>query len=883
MAKELKDLTKRSENYSQWYNDLVVKADLAEQSAVRGCMVIKPYGYAIWEKMQRQLDDMFKETGHVNAYFPLLIPKSFLSREAEHVEGFAKECAVVTHYRLKNAEDGSGVVVDPAAKLEEELIIRPTSETIIWNTYKNWIQSYRDLPILCNQWANVFRWEMRTRLFLRTAEFLWQEGHTAHATREEAEEEAIRMLNVYGEFAEKYMAVPVVKGVKSANERFAGALDTYTIEAMMQDGKALQSGTSHFLGQNFAKAFDVQFVNKENKMEYVWATSWEFLNTSKSEYLFETYKADGLIICLVMLKDGDVNQIKEHLKELNDNRLVVIYPDKIFGFSEQQNIRKLKAVEKLLKDKDFLEENKVLQQELEIYKEDLIFEINVELEKSYLPENNRCKYFNTLNGVTELCFENQISFNRFLSEICLSYYEHAPKINNELINRKSVSAQIKKARNLIIDAILNEEELNRFEKGTSSEATIFRATLMHTGILKGDSSEEEGCRRIIEEIDAFVGQCAGKKVSFQVLYNKLLGKDFGTRKGVIPIFIAKEIINLQDTPIIYLQNKEVEISSSILNNINEKPQEYYLFIEKESIEKEKYLKVLEELFLSEELRKKQKSKMQRLNNIVESMQRWYRSLDQYTLTFTKQLFEENEQGYLEEDAFERMCSFRKVFKGIELNPREVLFEKIPKAICHDNSGDAVFENVTLQIEEIKKYMDNNLVNAKKKTAVQVKSIFGARADESLGACLKNWYSKQSEKSKSHIYAENITGFMTYIEKLTTNDEDEIVSRLCKIITGIYINDWKNDSYERFVEELTYVKNTIQSIKESEQSTEGENKISIKTGESTIERFFEPDSDDSTSYFLQNAIEDALEEFGDTLELNQKVSVLVKALEELLSK
>ena len=294
--RQLKDLTKRSENYSQWYNDLVVKADLAEQSAVRGCMVIKPYGYAIWEKMQRQLDDMFKETGHVNAYFPLLIPKSFLSREAEHVEGFAKECAVVTHYRLKNAEDGSGVVVDPAAKLEEELIIRPTSETIIWNTYKNWIQSYRDLPILCNQWANVFRWEMRTRLFLRTAEFLWQEGHTAHATREEAEEEAIRMLNVYGEFAEKYMAVPVVKGVKSANERFAGALDTYTIEAMMQDGKALQSGTSHFLGQNFAKAFDVQFVNKENKMEYVWATSWG-VSTRLMGALIMTHSDDnGLVL-----------------------------------------------------------------------------------------------------------------------------------------------------------------------------------------------------------------------------------------------------------------------------------------------------------------------------------------------------------------------------------------------------------------------------------------------------------------------------------------------------------------------------------------------------------------------------------------------------------
>lgn len=295
MAKELKNFTKRSDNYSQWYNELVAKAELAEQSAVRGCMVIKPYGYAIWEKMQRQLDDMFKETGHQNAYFPLLIPKSFLSREAEHVEGFAKECAVVTHYRLKTDTEG-GVVVDPAAKLEEELIIRPTSETIIWNTYKNWIHSYRDLPILVNQWANVMRWEMRTRMFLRTAEFLWQEGHTAHATREEAEAEARKMLEVYATFAEEYMAVPVIKGVKSATERFAGALDTYTIEAMMQDGKALQSGTSHFLGQNFAKAFDVTFMNKENKPEYVWATSWG-VSTRLMGALIMTHSDDnGLVL-----------------------------------------------------------------------------------------------------------------------------------------------------------------------------------------------------------------------------------------------------------------------------------------------------------------------------------------------------------------------------------------------------------------------------------------------------------------------------------------------------------------------------------------------------------------------------------------------------------
>jgi prolyl-tRNA synthetase len=269
-----KGLTKRSVDYSQWYNELVIKADLAENSAVRGCMVIKPYGYAIWEKMQQQLDKMFKETGHVNAYFPLFIPKSFFSKEANHVEGFAKECAVVTHYRLKNDPDGKGVIVDPDAKLEEELIVRPTSETIIWNTYKNWIQSYRDLPIKCNQWANVVRWEMRTRLFLRTAEFLWQEGHTAHATKQEAMEETEMMIKVYAEFAEKYMAVPVVQGYKSENERFAGALETLTIEALMQDGKALQSGTSHFLGQNFAKAFDVKFASKEGVEDYVWATSW---------------------------------------------------------------------------------------------------------------------------------------------------------------------------------------------------------------------------------------------------------------------------------------------------------------------------------------------------------------------------------------------------------------------------------------------------------------------------------------------------------------------------------------------------------------------------------------------------------------------------------
>ncbi len=323
-----KKLTKRSEDYSKWYNELVIKADLAENSAVRGMMVIKPYGYAIWEKMQAELDRMFKETGHQNAYFPLFIPKSFFSKEASHVEGFAKECAVVTHYRLKNDETGKGIVVDESAKLEEELIVRPTSETIIWDTYKNWVQSYRDLPLLINQWANVVRWEMRTRLFLRTAEFLWQEGHTAHATYEEALEEAEKMHEVYTRFAEDFMAIPIIKGVKTENERFAGALETFTIEALMQDGKALQAGTSHFLGQNFAKAFDVKFATKEGGLDYVWATSWG-VTTRLIGALIMTHSDDAglvlppnlapfqVVIVPIYKNEEQLNQITAKVNELS--------------------------------------------------------------------------------------------------------------------------------------------------------------------------------------------------------------------------------------------------------------------------------------------------------------------------------------------------------------------------------------------------------------------------------------------------------------------------------------------------------------------------------------------------------------------------------------
>ena len=436
MAKELKDLTKRAENYSQWYNDLVVKADLAEQSAVRGCMVIKPYGYAVWEKMQQQLDKMFKETGVQNAYFPLLIPKSFLSREAEHVKGFAKECAVVTHYRLKASEDGNSVEVDPAAKLEEELIIRPTSETIIWNTYKNWIHSWRDLPLMCNQWCNVMRWEMRTRPFLRTAEFLWQEGHTAHATREEAEEEARRMLKVYAEFAEKWMAVPVLQGVKSETARFAGALDTDTIEAMMQDGKALQSGTSHFLGQNFAKSFDVTYLNKENKPEYVWATSWG-VSTRLIGALIMTHSDDnGLVlpprlapiqvVIIPISKGGEqleaiTNKLSPIISQLRDMGISVKYDDadnKRPGFKFADYELKGVPVRLVMGARD-LEEGTI-----EVMRRDT-------LEKETRPVDGIVEYVSKLlEDIQDNIFEKARKYRDDHVYVCEDYEEFKQKVKN---------------------------------------------------------------------------------------------------------------------------------------------------------------------------------------------------------------------------------------------------------------------------------------------------------------------------------------------------------------------------------------------------------------------------------------------------------------------
>lgn len=494
MAKELKELTPREENYSQWYNDLVMKAGLAENSAVRGCMVIKPYGYAIWEKMQRALDDMFKETGHVNAYFPLFIPKSFLSREADHVEGFAKECAVVTHYRLKNSPDGEGVVVDPEAKLEEELIVRPTSETIIWNTYKNWIQSYRDLPLLVNQWANVVRWEMRTRLFLRTAEFLWQEGHTAHETKEEAVAEAEKMLGVYAEFAEKWMAVPVIQGVKSANERFAGAVDTYAIEALMQDGKALQAGTSHFLGQNFAKAFDVQFATREGNLDYVWATSWG-VSTRLMGALVMAHSDNNGLVLPPKLAPIQVVMIPVYKGEEELQRVV----------AEMKNIAadlKVRGISYKIDDRDNVRSGfKFAEYELKgvpvrvvIGPRDLVGG-TVEI----MRRDTLAKESVPMQGLAEL-------IEKTLADIQASIFERARIFRDSMITKVDTREEFEKT--------LDEKGgfvLAHWDGTTETEILIKEATKATIRVIPFDSPQEEG-------VDPFSGKPSDKRVLYARSY-----------------------------------------------------------------------------------------------------------------------------------------------------------------------------------------------------------------------------------------------------------------------------------------------------------------------------------------------------------------------------
>lgn len=615
----------------------------------------------------------------------------------------------------------------------------------------------------------------------------------------------------------------------------------------------------------FPKQYNQEYT-MTRYFRYIYMTKEMFFEIKKAEYLFEMYPADGLILCIVCNEDmskKDFDHIQKHLSNLHDSRIVLLLPKK--AFYPENVVRRLLAVRSLLNNQEFVEENKVLMQELKLYEDDLNFEINSIIENIYLPETDNC--FIVCEGEKITC-KTEKEFNRFISSLCKRYYKKSPKINNELINRKNVSVQIKKARKQIVTDIINDEDYSKYDKGTSSEATIFRATMVHTGLVEpNDEKVDEGIISLNDTIDIFIKESAGRKNSFSKLYSLLEGGQLGARRGVIPIFLARRISLLQDTPVIYLGEKEVEIQSDIFENINDKPENYYLYIEKESISKEKYLDSLEEIFVQST--RGIQHKRNRLMNITISMQKWYRSLPQYTLN-------------CKDGIPKYYCMFRNLFKNVELNPREVLYEKIPSIFDKNTQESLNYDNYSRKINEIVSFFDNFLENKKTELAKEIKTVFSAKENESMKAVLKSWYAKQSNKAKSHILNDTVTSFMGYIENLNTNDESEIVSAISKIIFGMYIDDWNDTSYEKFMNDLKETKSYIEEIKEEIKEESGEHKISFTSSNGTIvEKYYETDSDDSTSYFFENAIEDALEEFGDSLEVNQKISVLVKTIEKLI--
>lgn len=598
---------------------------------------------------------------------------------------------------------------------------------------------------------------------------------------------------------------------------------------------------------------------------YVFMYPQQFLSIFKAEYLFEDYRADGLIICIVRDKDSSIDKIKKHLGRINDKRLVVIYPDG--QFDQEKNLRKLSVVRKMLTDKEFTEDNQVLVSELKIYEEDLIFEINSFLEKSYMPENHQCSVLHE-NGILEVDTEKE--FNRFLSKICGSYYNMAPKINSELINRNYVSAQIKKARQKIISNILEQADFSVYDKGTSPEATIFRAAMVHTGVIGKDRNldkPDEGLVSVNREIERFIRNSAGKKVSFMELYMVLEGKNFGVRRGVIPIYLARELAAMEDTPVIYLNHKEVDITSEVFENINTRPKEYYLFVEQESLMKEEYLKRLEDIFVPDVSLNKN-----RLSVIVNGMQKWYRNLPQFTLNTTNA---EKDSAYYR---------FRNLFGNMELNPRDILFDKIPEILCKsEQRADDRYRICADKIWEIVSYFNGFLEEQTKSVVTEIKELFGAKKTESLGPCLKGWYKALGESVKNRIWNDSTTGFINCIENLMINDESEIGAMLSKAVYGIYIEDWNDGSKEKFFTQLRNIKNQLEKVTE-EKSSDGKNMFYfVDSNGNEVEKFYEPDTDDSTSYFLKNAIDDALEEFGETLETNQKLAVLVQTIEDLLKR
>lgn len=618
---------------------------------------------------------------------------------------------------------------------------------------------------------------------------------------------------------------------------------------------------------------------------YMFLDVRQFLKLQDSQYLFDEKRADGKILALTWQDDPQKEAVLEHLKELDDPRIVILLPE--IAFEEEERLKRLLAVEDLLKDPQFIEQNKVLKQELEIYQEDLIFELNAVLEKLYAPKEQNCIVADHKGSRTEFVSEKQ--FNRYLSEICTRFYEKAPKINNELINRMKVSTQIRKARAKLLTQILQEEDLSGYEKGTSPEATIYRAVLKRTGVIANEEIPlEDGCEKVLQEIRIFMQESVGKKQCFQILYDRLEGEGYGMRRGIVPIFLAREFAQLTDMPILYLEEKEVGLRAEILANINDRPKEHFLYIERSSMEKELYLKALEELFLSQEQKKRTVGKSERLSILVEYMQKWTQSLSQYTRMSTRLTIEvEQEKALKRESKMKKICQafeieqiimLRRIFHDMELNPREILFEKIPNAFLCKEEG---LSELAEKIQCVKLYLDHHLSEMEHIAAECTKQMFGARAEESLHGCLMEWYSTLSQWAKNCLLQDQTVRVMNCLQQLHTHDECEIIKKLSKAVIDIHIEDWNDRSLDQYLKEFEKIR---EQAKNMQGSKEEENRAKISFTDSQgelIEKYYDAQEEDSTSYFLSNAIEEAMEEFGDTLETNQKVSVLIQALERLI--
>ncbi len=651
--------------------------------------------------------------------------------------------------------------------------------------------------------------------------------------------------------------------------------------------KAIREAAAKISGQvNFAEHIkeisELDYIlpkqhNQENTIsrffEYVYMTKEQFLKLPDAEYLFKEHFSDGKLIALILEEEDRQileKEITDKVKALKDQRIVVLCPYE--AFSGKDLLRRYLAVLKLLHDAEFLEENRVLKQELENNADDIKYELNQIFKKSFLPEERQCMVIHSAD-IYKNGFRQDMTFNGFLSAICNRVYEKTPKVNNELINRQNISAQNKKARKKIVELILTEEAeefYDQYETGTSPEATIYRATLSQTGI-RGSKKLDAGCGQVLDEIDLFISACDGQKLSFQKLYNRLMGEEYGTRRGILPIYIANQLVQLQDTPVIYFGEREVEMTADIFENINEQPDNYYLFVEHKTAEKQKYLQTLEEAFCKEEAERKTDTKRKRLRRITESMHRWYRSLPQITVNFKVC------PSCMEEELFRQLSAFRRLFRQIELNPRELLFERIPEIF-----GSAEYEKTVQQILQVKAILDGYFEQIQKQAVQIAKEEFKAEENESLSACLTHWYEKQSQTAKTLLSNSRVTGFIEYTARLNTYDETKIIRRISKIILDIYMEDWRDDSLNTFQKMLHETRQEIESTCQNEAFGTGKSHLVFTNSQGDeVERFYDRINDDSTSYFLQNAIFDALEEFGDSLETNQKVAVLMQTLEKLI--